>query len=382
MVFLGSCTEPETRGATTSTEIPTVVNSAAMVEGAPVLSLVEDLRIGVIEGMPEEVFEVLTDLAVNDSGEIFALDSRKRSVRVFGPGGRAIHEFGGPGQGPGEFQNELLRVALSGDTVLVQDRVRFHVFQSDGEFLGSTIQRITGNRAAAVLARTPESWVLGQAESSPPRSIQQRTTVDTFRVFPVDLGDGTAGMPLLEIPSIRRRYLPDMQRSQGQWFGANVEAAVRPNGQVYLVNGDDYEVDIFSPAGEPLRRVRADVDRVPLRDQDFRSALDDMGSFFGLEVLQELGHPEVKPISGRLLVGPSGGFLIKRLDLSSNPRAPQEQYREVWDLFGADGRIAGRLTTNRSIDLRVFSDEFLYAIARDDLDVQYVVRYRFDGRIG
>ena len=131
--------------------------------------------------------------------------------------------------------------------------------------------------------------------------------------------------------------------------------------------------------------LRSESVREGLRELALANRIDLPGAYsvrlgiLGLDEIRDLGHPEVRPIPGRLLVAPSGGFLMNRLDLSSLPRAPNEEFKEVWDLFGPDGKITGRLTTDRSISLRVLKDEFLYAISRDEFDVQYVVRFRADG---
>jgi hypothetical protein len=40
------------------------------------------------------------------------------------------------------------------------------------------------------------------------------------------------------------------------------------------------------------------------------------------------------------------------------------------------GRIAGRFNVGRHINLKTIPDTHVYAILRDDLDVQYLVEYR------
>ncbi len=380
-LYLSSCVESENTEASTflvrdSVGIEIVENPEALVREPPRFQLDEDLRIGAVAGRPEEEFGFLADLAVSAGGEIFVLDSGSHLVRVFAFDGAPLRVFGGRGEGPGESQNEGLRIAIVGDSVVVQDRFRFHVFTLEGEHLGTAVQRITGYWAPPVFTRGQETWLVGLAEFSPPPSDHQRTTVDTFRVFPVNLSEGTKGPPIIEEPSTLRRYWPDLGRSVSQWYGHTVEAAVRPNGEIYLVNGSDYEIRIFSAKGEVVKRIRAAEDRTPLSDAEFDAVLADGESWFGEKQVRELGYPEFRPISGRLLVAPSGGFLMKRMDLSSSPRMPDAEVWEVWDLFDPDGKISGRLTTDGSVNLRVMTDEFVYGILRDEFDVCYAVRYR------
>lgn len=46
------------------------------------------------------------------------------------------------------------------------------------------------------------------------------------------------------------------------------------------------------------------------------------------------------------------------------------------DLIDEDGRIAGRFNVGRHINFNRISDTHVYGILRDDLGVEYVVKYR------
>jgi len=374
---------PQGSAVRDSAGIRIVHNSSSVVGDAPLLRLQERIRIGSVSGQPEQEFGFLSDIGVGPGGEIIALDSYARSVRVFTADGTLLREFGGQGQGPGEFQNELLRIAVGGDSALVQDRYRFHLFSIAGLPGRTVTQRITGNSPAEVLARAPQGWVLGQTVFSPAPSLSQRTTIDTFRIFPLLLEAGAAGPPVLEVPSTLRRYLPpDLGRSRSQWLGPRVEAAVRPNGEIFLVRGDAYEIEVFSTQGELLRKITGDVDRIPITGRDFQDALEGSGYSFGAEEFEALGHPEVRPISGRLLVAPSGRVLMKRLDLSSLPRVPSRESMQTWDLISSEGRVQGRVTADGNVQFRILTDSLLYAIARDTLDVQFVLAYSLEPGTG
>ena len=104
ITLLGCSTDARQPGFAGSEErdsagILIVENSRDLVAEAPDLRLEEELRIGAIDGSPVEEFFGLMDLAVNEDGEIYALDAGSRSVRVFSPDGAHVLEFGGPGQG-------------------------------------------------------------------------------------------------------------------------------------------------------------------------------------------------------------------------------------------------------------------------------------------
>ena len=122
------------------------------------------------------------------------------------------------------------------------------------------------------------------------------------------------------------------------------------------------------------------MDRTPLGSGDLEAwerGLEDGYRFsFGDEEMRDLGPPAVMPIAGRLLVAPSGRLLVNRRDLSSLPQTPRDRIVETWDLVAANGRVEGRFTHDQSVYLRVLTDSMVYAIVRDELDVQYIVGYR------
>ena len=64
-----------------------------------------ELAIGaVLEGDPAYLFEEVRALATDAEGLIYAADSGSRTVRVFDRRGAHVYNFGGRGEGPGEFR--------------------------------------------------------------------------------------------------------------------------------------------------------------------------------------------------------------------------------------------------------------------------------------
>jgi hypothetical protein len=101
------------------------------------------------------------------------------------------------------------------------------------------------------------------------------------------------------------------------------------------------------------------------------------GVQFMLDVLEKeftsLPRPEHRPVVGRVFVSAGGRMIVERLDLDATPF--DNTNPAVWDLIDADGRITGRFESPLTFTPRLLTDEHLYATVRDDLDVNYVVRY-------
>ena len=66
--------------------------------------LVEELRLGQIDGIGPEVFGDVHDVAVDEMGHIYVLDYGWKEVRVFDREGRHVRNMARDGEGPGEFR--------------------------------------------------------------------------------------------------------------------------------------------------------------------------------------------------------------------------------------------------------------------------------------
>ncbi len=66
-------------------------------------TLVEELRVGSLDGTGPDVFGNLKGLVALEGGGFAVLDSQVQELRVFGPDGAHVATHGRKGQGPGEF---------------------------------------------------------------------------------------------------------------------------------------------------------------------------------------------------------------------------------------------------------------------------------------
>jgi 6-bladed beta-propeller len=99
----------------------------------------EDLSIGEDKGRTESIFSRIGGLAVDDRGNIYAIDSREAVVRVFDREGVFIRTIGRRGQGPGETQYPVfVQVTAQGELAVYDYSVARMVFYSlEGTYLRS-----------------------------------------------------------------------------------------------------------------------------------------------------------------------------------------------------------------------------------------------------
>ncbi|MBA2669640.1 MAG: hypothetical protein H0U67_04650, partial [Gemmatimonadetes bacterium] len=98
--------------------------------------VVEEFRIGSVEGEGADVFGGIFSFAVDRSHRLWVLDGRAQEVRIFGADGAHLRTVGGRGGGPGEL-SQAVDVDVDGDgTVWITDpgNARISLFDPEGEF--------------------------------------------------------------------------------------------------------------------------------------------------------------------------------------------------------------------------------------------------------
>jgi hypothetical protein len=105
-------------------------------QGRPGISLVEEGRIGTLEGPEGTAFAEIADVAVDGRGDIYVGDGRLCEIRKFAKDGRHLLTFGRKGQGPGELQSvKTVSVGPGGEVIVFDDMAqRLSVFSENGEF--------------------------------------------------------------------------------------------------------------------------------------------------------------------------------------------------------------------------------------------------------
>ncbi|MEX0907742.1 MAG: hypothetical protein WD054_05380, partial [Gemmatimonadota bacterium] len=269
---------------------------------------------------------------------------------------------------------------------------QFHLFSPDGELrvAGGVCDDRVSNVAAVV--RTPDGWLAAQQEGltgqsrDNPGPYRDTTTIRRFHL------SSSISEPIARFAG-RETYLLGEIGFYIYPFRAPVpQVVIGRDARIYFTGGDKYRIDVHAfdgsgsgdgaPGPTLVRRITGEVDRVPMTDAeyeaDYRAQLARYEDRRPLQGEAAMAHamlvneyPSVPgaqfvPVVGRMLVDEDGRILLERLDLEP----------VAWDLLAADGRIAGRVRLPYPFTPRRLTPRHLYGVLRDELDVQYVVRYR------
>jgi len=381
------------------------------------------LRIGAVEGAPELQFFRIFGVAEDIDGNIWVLDTGHAEVRVFDAAGRHVRTFGRQGSGPGEFRMPT-QLMLMGDTVLVGDGGlnRFTLFDRQGGVLGTFSN---GDRTSGQLypvARTEHGWIVQPYlyVSWPyQHMVEHRNTTRLGFVASIEaalpaatrIASTTAESgfsdpavqwrELLRYPGVRRFGINTSltMTATDPLFEPEPRHAVDGLGRIHFTAAMDYVIDTYDTDGRHVRRLTRAYTPVPVDDALVSRFADRVRTHWDTAAMvgeAELGKandearltlphvPTLPPIGGMVASG-NGSLWVERIDLVEDPierewtrqSAPPRPGR--WDLFDPDGRFLGTVTLPARFTPRFAGDRWMLGVLRDELDVQYVVRFEVRG---
>ncbi len=369
------------------------------------------LVIGRMEGDARYLFGEVAGAVVLRDGRIAVLDGQSALIRVYSPRGVHIEDWGGQGEGPGEFVYPQKVFPYRGDSILVAEFVArgLTVFDDRGRFGRSMVPEMRlsfatewrkrmeeGDRSVVPAESCCRLWgplangafLLSYPEMIPETGTGTKRGTVTAAIIP---DSGGAARNAGDFKGRPRRYevLGGGSRTGLQfppWF--NMVAAA----DGYLATeGDSYSISAFDASGRLVRIIR--LAREP------RPVTDEVKSAHRRQLSERILAP------GAAIEGGSPGAVLERMlsrpypshlptffglhvDPEGNIWAGQHPYgvgdegqaidRNGFFVFGRDGRHLGVVELPRRISVFQIGADFVLGSVRDDLGVQYVYLYRIE----
>jgi len=380
----GTPTVRVTHSDSAGIQIVTTETSAANAPTFATLDSVPDVKIGALEGPPEEQFGSVGGVAPLSNGGVAVLDGQAAEIRVFSPDGTYVRTVGGKGAGPGELSFPTALAALPGDTLAVYDyrNGRITRFTRDGELGRVTALRLEGYGRPQGTSFFPNGSMVGQLQFRHPGQQLDTREKQTFKLDSAALVlIGTDGVPKDTIgvfpwfESVRSVSNVAVVFVPSAFARALVFAAV-PGG-VWAGYGDHFELRLLNSAdGSVIRILRASALQRPLADMEaeavFDSALANAEKPEQRRTKQEWydvsPRPELRPAYDRLVVDDQG-----HLWLRDWPGAHTDS--ELWWVFDRDGGLLGAVRAPSHFHLMAVRANEAWGVVRDSLEVPIVVRF-------
>jgi hypothetical protein len=340
----------------------------------------EELSIGAEYGDEEYMFWNRVYFNVDDDGNIYVNDWDKKCIRKFGPDGKYLLTIGGPGQGPGEFQNVWQPRFDKNGNLYVSDIVgsrRISIFDRDGTFL--RLIRVPTDISDITI--TSKGFYIGYHSTR----IQDPKGASSTTVF--GLFDDRFQL-LEEFHKTTREFKPPSGRgadSRAQ-FLANLldDGAFTPTLTFFVVEDDttylgypeNYEIKVYSPKGRQQKLIRREYDPIKVSKKHIQAFIDlQENEFFRFtqypeeikkKVFDLIEYPKHKPAYDAFTLMENGWIFVIVDHIDS-------EYTLI-DLFDRKGKYISQFEAKIPIQNLLFKNGKAYAMAIEN-DYRYVKRY-------
>jgi len=334
--------------------------------------VVEELRIGQMEGEGADVFGNLFSLAVDGDGRFWALDGQAQELRVFSSTGEHVRTIGRRGEGPGEF-SQAVRVELGPDGnmwVMDPSNNRLSVIDSAG------VVKETHRALGGFIILPWPGRFDGEGYYYSPVPRMER---GPFRIGLLRSDVTFSSADTLDVPTdpLERRTLTAMEgRIRAPVpFQGTLTWQLTPSGTMLAMVTDQYRIFEVDRAGDTLRTITRDFSPLPVTAADREQARENMTWF-----TDQGGHlnmsdlPSVKPVPRGFFLDEQRGYLWVELNISDSSKGH-------YDIFDSDGRYLGAIEVPFSLARSpspILRDDLLYGVAEDDFGVPYLVRVRIE----
>lgn len=350
------------------------------------VELVEELRIGLLEGPDEYLFGRVVGIAVGPGGEVYVADDMGPVVRMYDSAGRYVRDLGRKGAGPGEY-NGIGGVRMMPDgRVAVWDVLngRVVLFTSDGE--PSATIPMGGARVAVefqadrqgllyaytLIGTRGQGRCLGRGWT---RARADGAIVDTIHLPPIS--DCSKHQLSVSSPS---GWEPG--------FVSTYDGTINPLG--FLVSGhtDTYAFELRRPGGATLRveRGHRPVRLSRAERREWEGIAQHASRFIRSGEVPEI--PREKPAFKDIQTDADGRIWVRPyVPAVRNPEPPgrvtgyaRRTWREpvVFDVFEPTGRYLGRLTLPWDSRMLEATGDRLWLRIKGEMDESYLVRYRLE----
>ena len=382
------------------------------------VSRMPSLVIGQMQGDERYLFGDVAGAVVLRDGRIAILDRQSALIRVYSPGGQHVEDWGGQGEGPGEFTSAHTMSPYPGDSILVSEFVvsRLVIFDDRGRFGRSLVPEMRMSFAIEWRGRMQEgdrsvipaesccrlwgplqtgAFLLSYPQLIPNEGTGTRKASVTAAVMS---GSGGAAESVGVFEGVT--YQLGLQGSRTRWqFQPWFNMVPGPDGY-FVTEGDAYSIDAYDNNGRLRRIIRLAREPRPVTDDvkavheaGLRARIMAPGAVIEAESPEELlrtllagPYPSHLPTFFQLLVDPEGNLWAGQRrygtgadgrDADGRDNAPASDMNEFF-VFRADGRHLG--VVELAADLRVFQigADFILGTFTDDLGVSYVHRYRIE----
>ncbi len=329
-----------------------------------------------------EVFQRVSDLAVDAAGRIYVADGYAGEVQVFDADGAWVRTLGRFGEGPGEFQHPDGLAFDSPGRLWVSDwgTDRYTVLDTAGALVATLPRPLRGGShgdlAFDTLGRLLDhSYVVSSWDPDfaiPGMLRSEAVQLDAPPTFP-----DTLALPWRDFASFpARRTNGGASLQPSVPWDARVRWSPDPSGQVWVGTSDAYHLWRLDFDSIPTREMTRAGEAPHVTSAELDSAMSELETEWEGAALDRDLVPARKPYYRWLTVSDRGELWVGLYGERGEPGV-------TVDVFDAGGRYLGRLRSPIPLTIEpvlrippVVRGDRVYALIQDSLDVEHVVSLR------
>lgn len=341
--------------------------------------------VGVADGDPNHQFSRVSHALRLSDGTLLVADGQANEIRAFDAQGRFVRKMGRSGGGPGEFRGLESLHLLPGDTVAAYDYMagRLSYFAPGGAFVRAvTVEPVDGKLPPRPLGFFGDGRMLVTPLYNPNFVNSPKPTRDTVTLA-VYSAAGTQTASLGRVPG---QETVTIMGGEGSNRMAMRQPPPYPLATSFAVSGSRvlvgdparYELVERRPDGAVVRLIRRAGAREPVTQEDRDAYIERRrqgqrdARFRQMEerLIKALTFPEHKPFFTAVVLDAAGNAWVRRDD------APDAE--TPWDVFDAEGRLLGTVTTPAGLRVTQVGQDFIVGTWSDELEVPHVRVYRLE----
>jgi hypothetical protein len=387
-----------------------ITRTSGVADSAATHTLVEEVTIGELDAQDEYSFGGINELEAAEDGRIYVFDRQVPALREYDAAGKFVRTIGRKGAGPGEY-TQANGVAIHRDGRIVlwdAGTAHINVYRPDGTFI--TSWPLPGGSgfytSGALFVDTAGNTYARTRIGDPPKD----NAAASGRMF------GTTGLVKWDRDGkIVDSLTPPPQTVEPQSLVASRDGGTSvssvpfsprhmwvwsPLGYFISAQSDRYSI-IFDPPDGPVRRVEREAKPVSL-DGDERAYYEERStaSMRMTDPAWRWSGPSIPTVKGAInSLAPADDGRIwvsvaqpgQRVPEGELPPPPQVRVGDVnavkmppvrwrdpsvYDVFDPTGYYLGRVAAPPKTTFRTMRGDQVWAVRRDSLDVEQVVRFR------
>ncbi len=345
----------------------------------------EELSIGEAEGDENYMFGETIGFNTDEDGNFYVSDVGARRIQKYDPDGKYLLTIGRKGQGPGEFGSvSLVRFDKDNNLYTIDaGNSRISFFDKDGKYLRQI--RMTERYVNPFI--NSKGFIIANKFSAPEEgNVQKQIQLhglfdDKFNQvaellkieteFPLPMGGDLSAMA---------EYIAKVFSIMA--FRPQPITTLAKNDFIYLGYPDKYEISVFSPEGELVKKITREYDPIPVSEKDKESFIQlasvNLPSVF-TEDLKEKAFKNVKYLKYKPAY--QGLTLMENGWLCVVVNSVEDEYT-LLDLFDQEGKYIAHFKTPIPAEgmlagLLFFKNGKAYSVVTED-DYKFVKRYSIE----